>query len=277
MSVKTLLSDLINPQVMADSIAVKMVDKLKLTPFLVIDDTLVGQAGNTITVPAFSYIGDAEDIGEGVAMGTTKLQASTSTVTVKKAGKAVELTDESVLSGYGDPVGEAENQLATAMASKAEKDAWESAKGAQKVITTYKANQINYDDLSDAVIDAFGEDIDEAMYLTVNPKQYSHIRKSDEFIKVNGAEVITTGHVGRLAGVNILVSNRVDSTEPIFENILMKENALGLLLKREVEVESDRDILAKTTVISTDRHYTTYIKDESRVAVIQFDNPAVTE
>ena len=91
---------------MATMVSAKLPKKIKFSPIAGIDNTLKGQPGNTITVPKYAYIGDAEDVAEGVAMGTTVLTSTTTQATVKKAGKAVELTDEAVLSGYGDPVGD---------------------------------------------------------------------------------------------------------------------------------------------------------------------------
>ena len=70
-------------------------------------------------------IGDAEEVAEGVAMGTTVLTTSTTEAKVKKAGKAVELTDESVLSGYGDPLGTAINQIAMSIAAKVDNDSYD--------------------------------------------------------------------------------------------------------------------------------------------------------
>src|SRR5665648_678286 len=93
---KTVLSGLINPEIMAEMISAGLPAMIKFAPLANIDKTLVGQAGNTITVPKFAYIGDAEDVAEGIAMGTTVLTASSTPATVKKAGKAVEVTDESV-------------------------------------------------------------------------------------------------------------------------------------------------------------------------------------
>lgn len=81
----TTISDLINPQVMADMISAKIANKIVVAPFAKIDNTLVGVPGNTVTVPQYAYIGDAADIAEGVAAETVKLTASTTTVTVKKA------------------------------------------------------------------------------------------------------------------------------------------------------------------------------------------------
>lgn len=50
------------------------------------------------------------------------MRTSNDTATIKKVGNGVELTDEALLSGYGDPMGEAVSQLAMAVASKVDND-----------------------------------------------------------------------------------------------------------------------------------------------------------
>ena len=114
----TKLEQLVDPEVMAPMISAKLTKAIKVTPFAKIDTTLQGRAGDTITVPKFQYIGDAEDLAEGVKAGTVQLTTTTAEYKVKKAVKQVQLTDEAVLSGYGNPVGETNNQLGLAIASK---------------------------------------------------------------------------------------------------------------------------------------------------------------
>ena len=50
----TKLENLINPQVMADMISAKLPQMIKVTPIARIDNTLVGRAGDTITIPKFA-------------------------------------------------------------------------------------------------------------------------------------------------------------------------------------------------------------------------------
>ena len=113
----TSIQDLVNPKVMADMISAKIEKKIVVAPFAKVDDTLVGVAGDTIVVPQYSYIGDASDVAEGDAVETTTLVTRAKEATIKKAMKAVELSDEAVLSGYGNPIGETNNQLAAAIAA----------------------------------------------------------------------------------------------------------------------------------------------------------------
>ena len=128
----TMLSNLIDAEVMADAISAKIDSKIVVAPFAKVDTTLEAKnAGDTITVPQFAYIGDAEDVAEGVECGTVVLAATTTEAKVKKAMKAVELTDEAVLSGYGDPVGETNGQLAKAIAAKVDSDAMAALQTAQ--------------------------------------------------------------------------------------------------------------------------------------------------
>ena len=268
----TKLANLVNPQVMADMISADLDKKIKISPLAVIDTTLQGQAGDTITVPKYTYIGEAEDVAEGVAIGTTVLTASTTTAKVKKAGKAVELTDESVLSGYGDPIGEANTQLQNAVAGKVDTDCMEALR---KATLKYDgiAGAISYDGVVSAV-DLFEEEDQESKVLFVHPKQLTQLRKDADFKDINKypLQTVMTGVIGEIAGCQVVPSKRVAENEAAtgYECPIVKEGALTIYLKRGVEVETDRDILKKTTVISVDEHYTAVLSNESKVVLATF-------
>jgi N4-gp56 family major capsid protein len=260
---QTKLSNLVNPEVMADMISAGVPSKIKFAPLARFDETLVGQAGDTVSVPRYEYIGDAEDLTEGVAMGTTVLTASSQPVTVKQAGKAVEITDKAALSGHGDPVGEAEKQLETAIAQKVDRDCVTALGTA--TLTHTVATTINYDAIVDA-IDKFEEEDDEQKILFIHPLQKSTLRKDPEFV-ANVPNAFMSGVIGEIAGCQVVASNKVssDNVAGTYSNLIVKPGALAIYLKRDVLVESQRDILAKTTVISADEHYAAALEDESKV------------
>ena len=130
MTAPTKLSNLLNPQVVAEYIDAKLVDKIKLSPLAVVGTTLQGRPGNTLTVPVWQYIGSAQDLAEGVADVPVVLNSESNTVTVKKAAKSVEITDEAILSGHGNPVSEIADQLLLSIADKIEKDCYTALEGA---------------------------------------------------------------------------------------------------------------------------------------------------
>ncbi len=280
----TKIADLINPQVMADMISAKIQKKIVVAPFAKIDTTLVGVPGNTITVPKYGYIGDAEDVAEGVAAGTVKLSTSSTTVTVKKAMKAVELTDEAILSGYGNPVGETNNQLAKAVAAKVDNDAMDALQGAT-LIYDGSAAGISYNAIVDAV-DLFDEEVNSEKVMFINPKQVTVLRKDANFISADKytGQVILTGEIGTIANCRIVPSKKVpvvkvgDSTKvdcyacPIVKlnNDAETEDdaaALTIYLKKDTSVETERNTLARLTDVSVDKHYAAALTNESKVVL----------
>ena len=264
---QTKLVNLVNPQVLKDMISASLVDAIRFAPLARVDRTLVGQAGNTVTVPRFLYIGDAIDVAEGVAMGTTVLTTSTQQATVKKAGKAVELTDESVLSGYGDPIGEAGKQLRLSIANKVDNDSLTSLATTTLIHTTAIGGKLNI-----AAVEAaqalFNDEDDAEMVLIANPVDAATLRKEAAagWTRTGelGDRMLVSGTYGEVLGAQVIRSRKL----AVGTAYLVKRGALALYLKRDVDVETDRDILAKTTVISADEHYGVVLEDESKAVKI---------
>lgn len=279
---QTKIANLVNPQVMGDMVAAKLPKKLRVAPFATIDRTLVGVPGNTITVPSYTYIGDAEDVNEGVEAGVVTLGTSTKTATIKKAMKAVELTDEAVLSGYGDPVGNAENQLALAVASKIDNDALDALLTTNTRKFDSKTKAISYDVIVDA-IDLFEEEINTEKVMFVNPKQVTTLRKDPNFISADKypANVVMSGEIGTIANTRIVPTKKVklDTTSAFYTCPIIKLThddeteqdtaALTVYLKRDPNIEVDRKSLKRTTEISIDEFYTVAVSDDSKVVLAE--------
>ena len=276
----TMIADLINPQVMADMISAKVPNKLVVAPFAKVDTTLAGIPGNTITVPQYAYIGDAVDIAEGIAAETVKLATTSAEVTVKKAMKAVELTDEAVLSGYGNPVGETNNQLAKAIASKVDSDAMTALQGAQLVYDG-TGSVIKYAGIVDA-IDLFEEEVNSEKVIFVHPKQVTQLRKDNDFINADTypGHTIVSGEIGKIANCRVVPSKKVPLAEGAYACPVVKLNndaeseddaaALTIYLKRDTNVETERNTLARKTDISVDKHYAVALTNTAKVVLAKF-------
>lgn len=250
----TKLENLVNPQVLADIISAELPNAIALAPLAVIGKDLQGRAGNTLTMPKYGYIGDAKDVAEGEDIEIAKMSTTTTEVTVKKAGKGIEITDEAVLSGYGDPMGEGTRQLKMSIANKVDNDLFVSLAGA----TLTASGSMTVASLLAAKA-KFGEDVDQAAVLVVSPNNYVKIA-GDIVSLENSDKVLIDGVVGKVAGLQVKVSGKVNDATAY----IIATGALGIELKRDVQVEVDRDIVSKTTVITADEHYVAYLRDESK-------------
>lgn len=252
-------TNLIDPQVLGAYLDVKLINAVKLSPLVNVDNTLVGQPGSELTLPKYEYIGIADgDIPEGQAMVPVALNATSEKVPVKKAGKAVSISDEAMLAAYGDPVNEIGNQLLLAMADRIETDLYAEM---AKATLTHDAAAFNKDAVADALV-KFGEDIDGEMYLFIAPKDFAELRKDKDFIHVDNG--VITGERGMIHGCRVVVSNRVGENAAY----IMKPGALALVMKRNVMVEADRDILKGYNVYACNEHYAVQLRYEDKVIKI---------
>ena len=211
----TKLENLINPEVMADMINEAITAKIKTLPYAKLDDTLEGTEGDTIDYPSFKYIGDAVDVAEGEEIPIRRLVAVSNKFTVKMAGAGIVLTDKAVLAGHGDPVGNANQQLAKAIRAKVDNDAVDALLGAS---TSYVAStNISYDAIIDA-IDLFEDEETLEKVIWVHPKQVTQLRKDPDFLSADkyGSNVMVTGEIGMIANCRVVPSRKVKYFEKYY-------------------------------------------------------------
>ncbi len=206
----TKMENMINPEVMGDMLDAKIEAQLKLTPYAKVDTTLQGVPGDTKTVPSWNYIGDAEDIAEGEEVDTTKMTSSKSTFTIKKAMKSVSITQESINSGLGNPVGQAETQLAKSIAGKVDNDVLNEAYKA-KMSSGDGTSQISYSGLVDASTKFEDEEDGIEKVLFIHPAQEGTLLKDSNFISADKYEpgVMVKGAIGKVAGCQVKKSKKV--------------------------------------------------------------------
>lgn len=265
----TYLSALFNPQVVADLIDVKLTDNMVFGPLARIDRTLQGRAGNTVTLPYYSYIGAASAVSEGYDIPISKLIQNTSAVSIVKYGKAVQITDEAVLSGYGDPIGEAAGQIALAIDDAMDNlllTKMASVSSTQVYATSNASTALEPEDIPLALV-KFGEDYDGQKVLLVTPAFYAKLigkPASTNWIPASeiAANVKIRGSVGMAYGCQVIVTNRLTASGALY---IVRPGALAVFMKRDTMIETDRDILNQSTVLAGSKLCAPYVMNEAGI------------
>lgn len=255
--------NMIDAQVMGDWVTDKLTGEMRFAPLCTVEETLQGRAGDMVKVPVYSYIGDAAAVTEGGELPVEALTAPTASVEIKKAGNGVEITDESLYSGYGDPVGTALAQLTGSIAGRMDADICAVLSGIGSAMTHAAGAALSGSVIASA-LEKFGEKAGEEKVLFIAAEQLSALRGEEGWIPA--AEIgtpLVKGCVGMIHGCQAVLSDRVKKDSG-FENYIVMPGAVGLYLDRDTLVEHDRDIVRKVTVITADKHYAVSLRDPGR-------------
>lgn len=283
----TKLAQLIDPEVMADMISAKVPKKLVVAPFAKVDTTLQGVPGDTITVPSYGYIGDAEDVAEGWRLPRQDVHHHQD----RHGEKGHEGRDPHRRGGalrLRQPRGEANGQLAKSIASKVDNDCMDALQTATLVYDG-SAKAIGYAGIVDA-IDLMEEEVNTEKVIFVHPKQVSVLRKDPDFLSADkyAAGVVMSGEIGKICNCRVVASKKVPVVKtgasgsqvdcyacPIvkLEQDAETEDempAVTIYLKRDTNVETERHTLSRTTDVSADKHYVATLSNEAKVVLAKF-------
>ena len=278
-NVTTLVNgDVFDPQVVSDMIKAKVSAKAAMTGYIKVDTTLSGTPGSTVTIPKWGYIGAAEDYAEGEPIDTTKMAFTTSQYGIKKIGKGVMLTDEAQLSGYGNPMGTATSQIALSISEKLDNDRLDVLYESKNVLDASTA-AIKYSAIVDGV-DMFNEEEDSKKVILIHSKQKTQLRKDADFLAADkiAPELLTNGAIGRIAGCDVIVSNKVKNEGGVYFNPIIKLNntaeteddmpAVTYFLKRDNLVEHKREVGVGDQIVCT-AHGMPALTNEAKVVILK--------
>lgn len=281
----TKMANMINPEVMGAMINAKIEALAKLTPYAKVDTTLVGVPGDTKTVPSWNYIGDAADVAEGAEVDLTQMTASSTTFTIKKAMKAVGITQEAINSGLGNPIGQAETQLAKSIVGKVDNDVLEAVLTASVTVGDGSA-AIGYAGIVDAVTKFEDEEDGIEKVMFISPKQEATLLKDADFLsadKFTGG-VAVNGAIGKIAGCWIKKSNKIKAASGVFTNPIIKLEpdsaeteytedelpALTIFLKKDTSVDTEWFPKKQQTDITACKYYGVALTNDSKVVLAKF-------
>ncbi|NML50544.1 phage head protein [Streptomyces sp. R302] len=277
---QTTSTQMIVPEVWGDMAQAQFLGRVRVAGSDAVqdDNTLEGAPGDEINFPKWGALSDLDELTETAPLVPVAMSTSSAKATIKEVGKAVEITDKSRLVGLGDPEAEARRQFGVLAARKIDADliaqaqADETAQGGGnpfRFSTAAGKTKFTWLDAMVPGIAQFGDEWepDDFSGLYLNSAQYADALADPQFVDAaklgNGPSAAVSGSIGRIGGVPVFVTNRVAAGK----FLIMKRGVLGLLYKRRPLVEQDRDILARSNVITTTIHYAVKRLDDRGVAV----------
>lgn len=260
------------PKVWKDHIAAYFDRKLVYGAMAVVDRTLEAQPGDTVNFPYFKTIGDAEEPSETEGLGVDNLSDDSFSATVKEVGKAVGIKKKAFIKSAASAErlrSEAQGQIGRVHAEKVDRDLLTEFSGVGNFRNGYTAtaaaHTMNVRTLNSARISGLGDRADEALVCYMHSKQYLDMMNDSTagFLKAdaNDPMAMVKGFMGRLLGMAIVVVDTVPATAAQIDStnayraFIHTAEPYGILVKEDMDVEDDYDILMREWVVAGTQWY----------------------
>ena len=225
---------------------------------MTVDNELAQNAGMTKTINVYTYTGEAEEVGVGEGNSTRGSVSYKGTdYTVKMVQQAFDYADEDFMKDNNvvDMGVKGATQL---MTNKMTADFYAEA---AKATLSHTASALSYDAIVDAIAKLNIED-ESGLFVVITPAQKAELRKDADYVAARMGEVVYNGQVGTIAGIPVIVSKAADNA------YVMSKDAVKLFIKKDVEVEQDRDADTRTNSIYLRSAYICALVDATKVCKI---------
>lgn len=261
------------PKVWQDHIMAYFDRKLVYGAFALRDDSLTAEPGLTQNFPYFKKIGGAQKPTEDEGLAVDSLSDDSFSVTVIEVSKAVGVSKKAfkVSAARTDRVIiEVQEQIGRVIAEQVDADLYTefSASYTTGYLATAAGNTMNVRTLNTGKIVAFGDKHKDSVVCFMHSLQYLDmmVDTTAGFLQANALDpmFLVEGFEGRLAGLAIVTVDTVTKNagtgtqiggKDSYDAFIHKSNAYGFMVKQEMELESDYDLLHRQWVFAGDEWY----------------------
>lgn len=266
------------PKVWQDHIMAYFDRKLVYGAFALRDDSLTAAPGLTQNFPFFKKIGAAENPSEDEGLIVDNLTDDSFNVTVAEVSKAVGVTKNAFKSSAARQeriIQEVQEQIGRVMAEKVDADLYTAFSSSFTLGYQSAAGNayglMNIRNLNVGKISAFGDKHKDSVVIFMHSMQFLDMMTDATagFLVANALDpmFMVEGFEGRLGGVAIVSVDTVGKNSGLagsggqingknaYDAWIHKANAYGFMVKQEMELEHDYDILHRQWVFAGDQWY----------------------
>ena len=259
------------PKVWQDHIMAYFDRKLVYGAFALRDESLIAAPGLTQNFPFFTAIGSVEKPTEDEGLAVDSLTDSSFSVTCVEVSKAVGVTKKAFKTSSARTeriIEEVQQQIGRVFAEQVDADLYAT------FITSYTTgfnasvagDTMSIVQLNKGKVVAFGDKHKDAQVCFMQSKQFLDLltNTTSNFLVANALDpmFMVEGFEGRLAGMAIISVDTVAKNvagqvggKDTYDCWIHKANAYGFMVKQEMELESDYDILHRQWVFAGDHWY----------------------
>ena len=240
---------------------------LNTRSLMTIDNELAESAGMLKTVNTYTYTGEAEELANGVGNTASKRGSISYTgkdYRVKLCQQAYDYTDEEAMK---DPfiVDGMMRGAVQVMTNKMTSDFIGAITGSEVTlgVTFAKGGALNYDVIVDAISTLNLED-ESQLFILIPNKWKAALRKDADHKSAMMGQVIYNGQIGTVCGIPVIATKAL--TDKAF---VMTKEAVKLFIKKDVEVEPDRNPDTRKNSVYLRATYLVALADATKICSIK--------
>lgn len=232
--------------------------KVNTRSLMTIDNELAQEAGMTKTINTYTYTGTAEEVAAG--KGNTN-RGSIAYVgndyTVKMVQQVFDYTDEDFMK---DP-SIVDNGVTGATQTMVNKMTADFVAECGKATVSHEFTAFGYDAIVDGISKLNVED-ESQLFIVIPNAWKADLRKDADYVAARMGEVVYNGQVGTVAGLPVIATNALNTVN---NGYVMSKEAVKLFMKKDVEVEQDRDKDTRTNSIYLRSAYLVALVDATKI------------
>lgn len=221
-----------------------------------VDNSLTAEAGMTKTINVYTYSGTAEEVAAGVGNSN---RGSISYVgkdyTVKMVQQAFDYQDEDFMKD--DTI--VDNMLKGANQVMVNKMTADFITECGKATISHEAEAFGYDAIVDG-ISKLGLEDESKLFVVIPNAWKADLRKDPDYVAARMGEVVYNGQVGTVCGIPVIATNALAD-----EAYVMTQEAVKLFMKKDVEVEQERDADTRTNSVYLRTAYIVALADATKI------------